>query len=90
MIGRYGRTVRPQSRELSAGEIPINEGRTDRTSVPVKWEIRRETVSSEHQNFRTSELQNIRTSEHLFLHSADHHEVYILLICVYIKKRPPI
>ena len=33
-------------------------GRTDRTSVPVKWEIRRETVSSE--------LQNLRTSEHLF------------------------
>ena len=51
MIGRYGRTARARASSIhrnSPAERFIIYGR--RTSVPVKWEIRRETVSSELQN----------------------------------------
>ena len=59
MIGKYGRTVRASLiKRTFSKEFLINEGRTRRASVPVKWEIRRESVSSELQNVRTSEHQN--------------------------------
>ena len=62
MISRYGRTVRPFPSELSASDIPINDGRTDRTSVPVKWFFRMLFLWNHVDYYVSGELAYLRVS----------------------------